>query len=94
MTQDEMLQKMPRFAAGALPPDEAMQIARALKGNAALREELRLALSLREGLAAMECDPPAPGWLPPLAEAPEGIGKLREALRLSASALRLASRLT
>lgn len=93
MTQDEMMRLMPRFAAGSLPPDQAMRIARALKHSNALKEELRFALSLREGLATLEQTPPAIRWLPPLEEAPESISRLREALELTGSALRLAQKL-
>lgn len=97
MTQQEMLDRMPQFALGTLPPDEAMAIARSLKEDAVLMEELVFALQLREAVKAWEVEPPRLAPLPlevPISDSLlRGADLLRSALRTAGSSLRLAGKM-
>lgn len=93
MNRKHMLESLPRFAMGALPPAEAMAIARQLKSDPQLVEELLFTLELREALRAWEAPPPETILAPARLPLPEGLAsatrKVRDALRLAGSGVRL-----
>lgn len=97
MTQEEMLDRMPCFAQGTLPPQEAMAIARALKDDARLLEELMFCLRLKEVTQSWEIPPPRMAPLPlevPVSDSLlRGADMLKSALRTVGSSLRLAGKM-
>lgn len=97
MTHEEMLERMPQFAAGTLPPQQAMDIARALKDSPGLMEELQFALSMRVALQAWEVPAPLPAARTARLPLPDSLQKgsslLRDAMGLIGSSLRFAQKL-
>ena len=97
MTHEEMLERMPQFAAGTLPPQQAMSIARALKDSPELLEELQFALSMRVALQAWEAPEPLSAArtarLPLPDSLQRGTNLLRDAMGLVGGSLQLARKL-
>ncbi len=97
MTREQMLELMPRFAGGTLPPAQALVIARALKQDPALVEELLFTLELREALRTFEAPVPAAMHAPAAMPLPSALSsaaqEIRGALRLAGSGARLLGKL-
>ncbi len=97
MTREQMLQHMPFYALGSLPPRQALRMAQALKDDPELVEELLFTLQLRAALRAWGAPlpdfSPIPARVPLPAVLTDTAYKVTGALRLAGSSLRMLGKL-